>query len=432
MLLYERYRECNWSVTTDSRSIAGGELFFALKGENFDGNEYAMRALEAGASFAVVNEDADLPDDPRLIRVPDPFTALRELATYHREHVREGRLPVIGLTGTNGKTTTKELINAVLSEKYRVTATQGNLNNDIGVPLSLLKIRPDTEIAVIEMGASHPDDIAKLVKVCRPDYGLITNVGKAHLLGFGSFDGVKAAKGELYRWLGDREGSVIFLNEDDADLREMAAKEPCHCFGYGVEYQNAEVLPSSPEEPFLRIRLDGRTIRTKLVGAYNATNVLAALCIGRYFGVDREKAEAAIEAYTPSNNRSQMTRTENNTLIIDAYNANPSSMAAALENFRNVQANRKVALLGDMRELGEDSLKEHIGIVEKVSGMEIEACLVGEEFSKALQAGGWNEIKWFPTSEELCSYLEENPLKNAVILVKGSRGIRMEKVLPVL
>ena len=223
--LYERYCACGYRVTTDSRAIRGGEIFFALRGENFDGNDYAMRALEAGAAAAVVAADAGLPEgDARLIRVADPMVTLRDLAIWHRTHVRGGQLPVLGLTGTNGKTTTKNLIAAVLARKYRVTATRGNLNNDIGVPLSLLSITPDTEFAVIEMGANHPDDIAKLVRVSQPDYGLITNVGRAHLLGFGSFEGVKAAKGELYNWLGSHRGSLIFLNEDDPDLREMAAK----------------------------------------------------------------------------------------------------------------------------------------------------------------------------------------------------------------
>lgn len=431
--MYDKYVSCGYRVTTDSRSIKGGEMFFALRGENFDGNDYALKALESGAKWAVVNSDANLPDIPGLIRVEDPFKALQELAVHHREHVhKDKRLPVIGLTGTNGKTTTKELINAVLSKKFKVTATQGNLNNDIGVPLSLLNIRPETEIAVIEMGASHPDDIAKLVKVSRPDYGLITNVGKAHLLGFGSFEGVKAAKGELYNWLGNQEGSVIFLNADDTDLREMASKQPCHCFEYGLKYQGAEILPSTPEEPFLMLKLGNDTVSTRLVGTYNANNVLAAICIGDWFGVPRKDAIAAIEAYVPSNNRSQMSRTADNTLVIDAYNANPSSMNAALENFRNIVSERKVALLGDMRELGADSLNEHIKIVRQLKEMKLEAYLVGEEFRKALEAEGKGTFLWFPDSAGLAAYLKENPIKKAVVLIKGSRGIQMEKAIPEL
>ena len=374
--LYQKYLACGGRVTTDSRAIAGGEIFFALRGENFDGNDYAVKALESGAAWAVVNDDAQLPADARFIRVADPLQTLRDLAIWHRTHVRDGKLPVLGLTGTNGKTTTKNLIAAVLAKKYRVTATQGNLNNDIGVPLSVLSITPDTEIAVIEMGANHPDDIAKLVRVSQPDYGLITNVGRAHLLGFGSFEGVKAAKGELYKWLGAHPGSLIFLNEDDPDLREMAAKQPCHFFGYGIAYQGAEILPSSPDVPFLRLRVGGKLVRTQLVGAYNATNVLAALAVGEYFGVDRHDAIDAIAEFVPTNNRSQMVRTERNTLIVDAYNANPSSMRAALDNFRLVEANAKLALLGDMRELGAESQAEHEKVIRQLREAGLTACLV--------------------------------------------------------
>lgn len=426
--LYSKYIDCGGKVTTDSRAIVPGGIFFALRGENFDGNDYALKALEAGAAWAVVSDDAELADDPRLIRVPDPFTSLKYLAMEHRSYLD---IPVIGLTGTNGKTTTKNLIAAVLARKFKVTATEGNLNNDIGVPLSILKITKDTQIAVIEMGANHPDDIAKLVKVSQPDYGLITNVGKAHLLGFGSFEGVKAAKGELYKWLGSNPGSLIFLNADDPDLRGMAAGQPCHTYEYGIAYQGAEVLPCTPEEPFLRIQLGKYTISTKLVGAYNATNVLAALAIGEYFGVRKDAAIAAIEGFTPTNNRSQMTRTEANTLIVDAYNANPSSMAAALDNFANVESARKVALLGDMRELGDDSVAEHVKVVEKLMAMGLEAYLVGDEFRKALAATGAG-FDWFESSEALATGLSANPLRDAVILIKGSRGIQMEKVLPAL
>ena len=431
--LYEKYRECGFRVTTDSRALTGGEIFFALRGENFDGNKFALSALEKGAAFAVVNDDAELGDDPRLVPVPNPFTALRELAIEHRQNLD---IPVIGLTGTNGKTTTKELIAAVLSRKFKVTATKGNLNNDIGVPLSVLTITPDTEIAVIEMGASHPDDIAKLVHVSQPSCGLITNVGKAHLLGFGSFEGVKAAKGELYRWLGSHPGSFIFLNEDDADLKPMAEAQPCVKYGYGIDYQGVELIPATPVEPFLRLRLDGRMICTQLVGAYNATNVLAAIAVGEYFGVSREDAISAVSSYEPTNKRSQMVKTERNTLIVDAYNANPSSMSAALDNFSHVEAPVKLALLGDMRELGTDSVKEHAKIVWKLCSEGIDAYLVGDEFRKALAQLGIDPCSGetcicgcFDDSEALASFLEENPVNGAMVLVKGSRGIQMEKTL---
>ena len=430
--LYKKYCDCGYRVTTDSRAIKGGEVFFALRGENFDGNAFAARALEAGAAWAVVNADADLPEDGRFIRVEDPQTALRDLAVWHRNHVRGGKLPVLGLTGTNGKTTTKNLIAAVLAKKYRVTATQGNLNNDIGVPLSLLSITPETEIAVIEMGANHPDDIEKLVRVSQPDYGLITNVGRAHLLGFGSFEGVKQAKGALYRWLGARPGGLIFLNEDDADLRQMASGEPCHFFGYGLEYQGVKVLPATPEEPFLRLSLKGAEVRTQLVGAYNATNVLAALAVGEYFGVPFADAVAAVESFVPANQRSQLVRTERNTLIVDAYNANPSSMRAALQNFAAMDAPRKLALLGDMRELGAESVAEHVKIVRLLEEYGIPAKLVGEEFAKALEETGLSGFDCFVSSEALKNALAASPVSGLAILVKGSRGIRMETVLPEL
>ena len=435
--LYGLYRGCGCKVTTDSRAIAGGEMFFALRGENFDGNAFAAQALRQGAAWAVVNEDAPVPDEApvadRMIRVKDPFRSMQQLAIHHRNTVRGGKLPVIGLTGTNGKTTTKELVSAVLSAKYRVSATRGNLNNDIGVPLSLLSITPETEIAVIEMGANHPDDIAKLVRVSQPDYGLITNVGKAHLLGFGSFEGVKAAKGELYRWLGGREGSVIFLDMDSADLVGMAASVPSHVFGYGVRYQGAEILPATAASPFMRLRLDGDVVETRLVGAYNASNVLAAIAVGTYFGVPRKDALAALAAYVPTNNRSQMLDTGRNTVIVDAYNANPSSMAVALDNLALMQADAKLALLGGMRELGADSVREHKAVVDRLSSHGIRAFLVGDEFSEVLKDGAPSCILgWFPDSEALAKHLSEHPVRGATVLLKGSRGIQMEKVLPTI
>ena len=428
--LYSIYLDCGCRVTTDSRKITGGEIFFALKGENFDGNDYALSALEKGAAWAVADR-RELPEHERLIVVDDALAALQQLAIWHRTHLRGGHLPVIGLTGTNGKTTTKNLIRAVLSRKYRVSATEGNLNNDIGVPLTLLSIRPDTEIAVVEMGANHPDDIAKLVQVCRPDYGLITNVGRAHLLGFGSFEGVKAAKGELYRWLGSRRGSVIFINEDDSELKGMAAGIACHFFGYGRNYQHAEILDCTPEEPCLRLRLDGQIVATRLVGAYNADNVLASIAIGDYFGVPRKDAVEAIAAFVPDNIRSQMVRTSRNTLIVDAYNANPSSMKAALDNFEAVHADRKLALLGDMKELGDESAAEHLKVVTRLLASGADAMLVGPEFRSAAAACG-ADFPCFDSSDELAASLRENPVSAALILVKGSRSTGMEKVIPEL
>lgn len=429
--LYSIYCGCGCRVTTDSRAIEGGELFFALKGENFDGNDYAMQALAKGAARAVVDRTADLPEDERLIRVDDCLDTLRELAICHRTRVADGHLPVIGLTGTNGKTTTKNLIAAVLSMKFKVTATKGNLNNDIGVPLSLLSIRPDTDIAVIEMGANHPDDIARLVRVSRPDYGLITNIGKGHLLGFGSIEGVKAAKGELYRWLGAHRGSVIFLNEDDRMLTGMASLQPCHTFGYGLAYQGAGILPVSAEHPFLRLSLGGDIVETSLIGAYNAPNVLAAIAVGDYFGVPRKDALSAIAGYVPDNSRSQLVRTAHNTLIVDAYNANPSSMRAAIDNFAAFGSGPRTALLGDMGELGAESFAEHTEIVRRLKALGMDAYLVGGEFRRANEAEG-GDFPCFASSEELASYLGEHPLRDMSVLVKGSHSMAMEKVLKVL
>ena len=454
--IYNRFKECG-AVTTDTRTLKGGEMFFALKGENFDGNEYALKALEAGAAYAVINSSSavaaqaadgsiDKEKADRLIAVEDTLQTLQELARWHRSmtFVNGKPLPVVALTGTNGKTTTKELIREVLSMKYKVTATEGNLNNSIGVPLTLLKINQETEIAVVEMGASHPGDIKELVNIALPNFGLITNVGKAHLLGFGSFEGVMKTKGELYDYL-RRTADKVFLNADNPYLCRMAAERELHndserpdqslVIPYGLEFSKATVLTSTPEEPFLRIGLPGNvTIKTNLIGSYNADNVMAALAVGEYFGISAEEGIKAIEAYVPSNKRSQMTRTERNTLIVDAYNANPTSMEAALKNFSAIEAPHKIAMLGDMLELGEDSLAEHI----RIAGMALDidadkVCFVGKEFKAALDNMGGNEkAECFPTSTDLAQWLDSQSVNGTVILIKGSRGTRMENVIDAL
>lgn len=452
MQIYDKFRECG-SVTTDSRTLKGGEMFFALKGENFDGNEYALKALEAGAAYAVVNASSEvgtaaaegrLPSDvsERLVIVEDTLKTLQELARWHRSmtFVDGKPLTVIALTGTNGKTTTKELIREVLSVKYKVTATEGNLNNSIGVPLTLLKIDSQTRIAVVEMGASHPGDIKELVDIALPNYGLITNVGKAHLLGFGSFEGVMATKGELYDYL-RRTSDMVFLNVDNPYLCRMAAErnlqsDPERPYSlvlpYGVEYQGCSVLPADADNPYLRIsHPDYGVISTNLVGSYNADNVMAAIAVGSRFGVSLEDAAKAIEAYVPSNNRSQMTKTGRNVLIVDAYNANPSSMDVALKNLSSVVAERKAVMLGDMLELGADSQSLHREVVEKLLVMDLSLiCLVGKEFAAA--SAGIDGILCFETSDALAQWLKENPLDGATALIKGSRGTKMEKVIPAL
>ncbi len=430
--LYSIFIACGGKVATDSRKISGGELFFALKGENFDGNEYALKALEAGAAYALVDDSSPVASvaagEPRLIPVPDTFRALRALARHHRDTLD---IPILGLTGTNGKTTTKELINAVLSAKFRTHATAGNLNNNIGVPLTVLGISSDTEIAVIEMGASHPGDIKELVDIAAPNFGLITNVGRAHILGFGSFEGVKATKGELYDFIAGNGGGAgtVFVNQDNPLLVEMVASRKLLVVPYGLHFSGASVLDADSEHPYLRLRLvDGTVVSTSLIGGYNADNVLAALCIGRFFAVPEADAVAAVASYIPSNNRSQMQRTGRNILIVDAYNANPSSMKAALDNFSGFEAAKKIVLLGDMLELGDESVTEHTKVLRAVADYGFDGYFVGDEFRKA-GAG-----RCFSTSDELAAYIasHESEFSSAAILIKGSRGTRMEKVIPVL
>ncbi len=399
-------------VCTDTRTLKKNQLFFALKGENFDGNRFALQALEKGACYAVAGEDLQA-DDLRLIKVSDTLETLKALAAYHR---RQLRIPVIGLTGTNGKTTTKELIKTALGAAYRVSATEGNLNNEIGVPLTVLKIGPRAQIAIVEMGASHPEDLKPLLAVAQPNLGLITNVGKAHLLGFGSFEGVKHAKGLLYDYLKEHDG-VVFANADDPVLQEMLAQRGLEAIGYTKEDVKIEA------NPFLKMVWEDATLQTQLVGAYNAANVLAALKLAWFFDVPREDVLQAIASYVPSNNRSQLVKTQKNTLIVDAYNANPSSMAVALDNLSLIKG-RKVALLGDMRELGADAAAEHDRIVARLEGLE--AYLVGEEFTRAAAC---KPYKTFATSEDLAKYLEQHPLEGCTVLLKGSHSIQMEKVI---
>lgn len=441
--LYNMFKKCG-KVSTDSRRIEGGELFFALKGENFDGNLYAAKALESGAAYVVVSDasvaesinstfSASEPNfEPRAVFVEDTLKTLQDLARWHRSMAFvEGSLKtVIGLTGTNGKTTTKELIKAVLSTKYNVRATEGNLNNSIGVPLTLLGIDDKTQIAIVEMGASHPGDIKELVSVALPNYGLITNVGRAHLMGFGSFEGVMKAKGELYDYI-QRTADKAFVNVDNEYLRQMASERPdLITIPYGLEYEQAKVLSVTGDHPYLRLELaSGLRVDTSLVGSYNSANVMAAIAVGKEFGVSEEQAVKAISAYQPSNNRSQLASTGRNTVIIDAYNANPTSVEAALSSFASVCADKKMVLLGNMLELGEDSALEHSKVVSLVQKMGVEAWFVGEQFRQPCQETGAN---WVGTSAELATKLLEIKPQGYTILLKGSRGTKMETVLETL
>jgi len=413
-------------VTTDSRNCPKGSMFFALKGERFNGNAYASQALAAGSAVAVVDE-AEYAVDERFILVPDVLEALQQLAAFHRK--KWGRT-VLQITGTNGKTTTKEVISAVLSQKFKVLFTQGNQNNHIGVPLTLLRLTDEHEIAVVETGANHPGEIAALCRIVQADYGLITNVGLAHLEGFGSLEGVKRTKGELYDDLVRRNGK-IFLNGFDDDLRQMAEARGLKLFETAIPYVEGRMDSCSP---FLEFRwkedVDAhwRRVQTHLVGAYNIDNVRAGVSVGLYFGVEPDTIDNAIANYIPRNSRSEFRQTERNSLIVDAYNANPTSMAFALANFPFVSGNHKMMILGDMQELGAESDAEHIKILETLSAIKIERLwLVGTKFAQAVRETGFSKdgLALFPDVEAVKASLAETPLKDFVILIKGSNSMRL-------
>lgn len=430
--LYKLYQQ-HPLITTDSRDCPEGSIFFALKGESFDGNRFAKAALEKGCAYAVIDEQEFAEEgNGRLILVDNVLTTFKELA---REHRRRFDIPVIGITGTNGKTTTKELIAAVLGEKYNVMYTRGNFNNDVGVPKTLFSLRPEHEIAVVEMGASHPGDIKALVDYVEPTCGLITNVGRAHLQGFGSFEGVKRTKGELYDFLESHDG-LLFLNESNPDLMEMAAQRN---FGRIISYGRdeggnveGEVIDCSP---FLNFRwrqhlhagqmpANAYEVETHLIGAYNLDNMLAAIAVGLHFGVSPAQINHALGHYIPSNNRSQLETTEHNRLIVDAYNANPSSMAAAIDNFKLMKAERKMAILGDMLELGAVSDEEHQKTVDALTAAGIkEVWLVGEEFGKTHTA-----FRKFKNVDEVKAAIAAHRPENYYILIKGSNGIHLSQL----
>ena len=426
--IYSIFQKCT-GVTTDSRKCGPGLMFFALKGERFDGNEFVRGALEQGCPYAVM-DNAGLYDaqDSRMILVDNVLSTLQQVAALHR---RTLGTPVIGITGTNGKTTTKELTNAVMSTTYNVLCTQGNLNNSIGVPLTVLGLKPEHEYAIVEMGASHPGDIKELVEVSQPDFGLITNVGKAHLLGFGSFEGVKRTKGELYDWLREHDGTA-FVNRDNEHLQQMCKGLPLIEYGkpgHDGLLVEGEVLECNP---FVKFRWrsgkgEWHTVQTSLIGAYNVDNALAAITIGLKFGVKEQDASEAVANYKPQNNRSQLTETGRNSLVVDAYNANPTSMAAALENFSMIKAQDKMLILGDMRELGEASDAEHRKIVEEIAKYGFtQVWLVGSEFAKAADGSGF---RLFADVDEVNKALESEKITGKTILIKGSNSIGLTKTI---
>lgn len=425
--LYEHYLRYP-VICTDSRAVSADSIFFALKGDSFNGNAYAGVALSSGAVFAVVDE-ADVATDDRFFLVDDVLTTLQELAQIHRSHFKG---TVIGITGTNGKTTTKELINTVLSASYQTQATRGNFNNHIGVPLTILSVDLSaTEILIIEMGANHPGEIAFLCDIVKPDCGLITNVGKAHLEGFGSFEGVLKTKIALYDYLKSVDGQA-FVCSDQTVLLPYATE--LNHLTYGMaddDYCRGEVMSS---DPFLKLKWhdDGKEhiIHTNLVGAYNFDNVLAAICVGKFFSIPAEKVIAEIERYQPSNNRSQVMQLGSNQLIIDAYNANPSSMRMAIENFSGLNAFQKIVILGDMFELGNESRTEHEAILSLLKKFNFtDVMLIGPRFSEVSSGSGF---RCFSSTSEAHDWLIANPISHASVLVKGSRGMKLETLLPVL
>ena len=415
--IYQRFPQ----VQTDSRNLQKDEIFFALKGPNFNGNDFAKKALELGAAYVVVDEQVEF-EDERIIKVENVLETLQQLAKHHREQFN---IPFIAITGSNGKTTTKELIHEVLSSTYKTYTTKGNLNNHIGIPLTILKIKPDAEMAVIEMGANHLHEIAGYCVYAEPLYGLITNIGKAHLEGFGGVENVKKGKGELFDYIKKTEGTA-FINTDDPAVFDLAQSiKNTVYYGSKSENYHGKIVKN---DPFIEVEIDGKDpfeIKTNLVGAYNLPNILAAVCIGRYFKVADEKIKKAIENYQPSNSRSQLIKKDSNTIILDAYNANPGSMKAAVENFANMQGNKKIMLLGSMMELGEDSKMEHEAIISLIDKYEWEAVvLVGKNFNDIP-----NKYINLENSSEAGEWLKTKNAKDSLILIKGSRSMQMEKAL---
>jgi len=410
------------SVQTDTRKLKTGDFYFALKGEHFNGNQFAQQALEKGAAYAVVDEEINSSDE-RIIKVDDVLQTLQQLAKHHRQLLN---IPFLAITGSNGKTTTKELIHAVLSSHFKTYTTEGNLNNHIGIPLTLLKVKADAEIAVVEMGANHQKEIASYCTYTLPTHGLINNCGKAHLEGFGGIEGVRKGKGELYDFIRETNGT-IFINKDYEYLRRMAAG-----MHFQISYGTVNAGTTGQlikSEPFLKVEITSDeligVIETQLVGDYNLPNVLGAVCVGRYFHVPPEKVKQAIENYQPSNSRSQLVESGTNKIILDAYNANPSSMKLAIENFAGMHAEKKVLMLGGMAEMGEASLEEHKGIIELIQQYKWDAVvLVGGDYAKVD-----HPFINFTTSAEAREWFLQQHFEHAHILIKGSRSMQMEKVL---
>ena len=422
--LHSLFLECS-SVSTDTRKIEKNSLFVALKGDNFDANTFAKEALEKGAKYVVIDNPTYLIDN-RTLLVKDSLIALQELAKYHRTFLG---LPIIALTGSNGKTTTKELIHAVLSKKYNTLATIGNLNNHIGVPLTLLRFTKETEIGIIEMGANHQKEIEFLCQIAQPDYGYITNFGKAHLEGFGGVEGVIKGKSEMYDYLRGNN-KMVFVNVDDSIQKEKSTN--IKRFSFSLNDSTADVKISTIEaNPMVKIIFNNQTVQSHLIGIYNANNINAAITIGNYFKVSDELIKEAIENYIPENNRSQLILKNGNEIILDAYNANPSSMAAAIANFIQLEKKNKIAILGDMFELGEESHNEHEKIVDLlINETSISTYFIGKDFY-ANQTSN-THLKFFENFENFAAFLKTNLPNNNLLLIKGSRGMALEKTLDLI
>ena len=422
--LYQQFLECT-SVSIDSRNIQRDAMFFALKGENFNANQFAEDAIHKGARYAVV-DDNQYADEPRCILVEDTLETLQQLANWHR---RQLKTRVLAITGSNGKTTTKEIVYRVLSEKYSCLATQKNLNNHIGVPLTLLQITTDHQFAVVEMGANHPGEIEMLCKLAEPDYGIITNIGKAHLEGFGSFEGVIHAKSELYDFVCHNSG-VVFYNSDNLLLVRLLKERNCQgVVSYGGAhdaYCSGKILENTP---YLKLTVNDVSFETQLIGDYNVENLLAGICVGKYMNVDHASIHEAIRNYIPSDNRSQVIQKGSNEIILDAYNANPTSMKAALENFQRLNRPNKALILGDMFELGSYSDEEHRNIVNMLIDKNFEKVfLIGEMFYRHAQ----DQLHAFRSPDEFIQWISHHPLDHYSILIKGSRGMALEKIIDYL
>lgn len=428
--LYSCFTEAD-GIAIDTRNITPNSLFFALKGDNFDANEFAQEALDKGARYVIMDNPKLVTDRDKMFLVPNALQALQQLANYHRQQLG---LPIIALTGSNGKTTTKELIKAVLSRKYNVKATQGNYNNHIGVPLTLLQFDDETDIGIVEMGANHLNEIALLCTIAQPDYGYITNFGKAHLEGFGGFEGVIKGKSELYDYLEDNH-KMAFVNADDPRQDAKTITFSRYTFGSKETEANLEVEIMEHTE-LATIQLGEKRITSHLTGQYNATNMAAAVAIGQYFGVSLEEANQAIQAYIPTNNRSQWIKQEPFTILLDAYNANPSSMELSVANFNQLPSTSpKIYILGDMFELGEASEKEHQNIIQQVEDTTFEkAFFIGKEFSKVKDTTVSTAITFFETLPDfLAAYGDvAQILAHHTVLIKGSRGMALEKIISFL